>query len=125
MNEGTGTTTEDWTVNNLDGTISGAAWTTHGKFGNALSFDGVNDWVTMADANALDLTTGMTLEAWVYPTANGGGSWRNVLIKERTGGEIYNLYANADTNAPVVYVAVRASQPERAARCARHEPACR
>jgi hypothetical protein len=55
----------------------------------------------------------MTIEAWVYPTASGGGSWRNVVIKERAGGEVYNLYANADTNAPVVYVvgAAAANQP--------------
>ena len=32
-----------------------------------------------------------------------------MLIKERTGGEVFNLYSNADTNAPVVYV-VRAAQ---------------
>ena len=90
--------------------MSGATWTSQGKFGGALSFDGVNDWVTVADANALDLTTGMTLEAWVYPTASGSGSWRNVIIKERPGGEVYNLYANTDTNVPAAYV-VRAAQP--------------
>ncbi len=110
MNEGIGTITEDWTVNNLDGSISGATWTTQGKFGNALTFDGLNDWVSVADANILDFTTAMTLEAWVYPTANGAGSWRNIIIKERAGGEAYNLYANADTNVPVMYL-VQASQP--------------
>jgi glucose/arabinose dehydrogenase/PKD repeat protein len=109
FNEGSGTTSQDVSGNNLSATVSGAAWTTQGKYGSALSFDGVNDWVTVADANALDLTTGMTLEAWVYPTASGSGSWRNVLIKERTGGEAYNLYANTDTNVPAVYV-VRAAQ---------------
>ena len=40
----------------------------------------------------------MTLEAWVFPTANGSGSWRNVLIKERAAGEADNLYANIDAN---------------------------
>jgi hypothetical protein len=55
------------------------------------------------DANDLDFTTGLTIEAWVYPTTSG--SWRNVLIKEQTGGEVYNLYANADTNAPAAYLA--------------------
>jgi glucose/arabinose dehydrogenase len=104
MNEGSGGTTADWTPNALTGTISGATWSTQGKFGGALSFDGVNDWVTVADGNALDFTAAMTAEAWLFPTALGSGSWRNVLIKERTGGEVYNLYANADTNAPVVYV---------------------
>jgi hypothetical protein len=111
FDEGTGTSLTDRTGQGRTGTISGAAWSTQGKYGGALSFDGVNDSVTVADANSLDLTTGMTLEAWVLPTANGGGSWRNVIIKERPGGEVYNLYANADTNAPTIYV-VRASQPD-------------
>ena len=51
----------------------------------------------------------MTLEAWVYPTTLGNGAWRNVLIKERSGGEVYNLYSNSDTNVPAAYV-VRAAQ---------------
>ena len=61
------------------GTVSGASWITTGRNGNALSFDGVNDWVTVADANDLDLTAGMTIEAWVYPdrrpTTHGAPCW--------------------------------------------------
>ena len=110
FNEGTGTTLLDETGKGHTGAATGATWTAQGKFGSALTFDGVNDWVTVADANELDFTTGMTLEAWVYPTASGGGSWRNVVMKERAGGEIINLYSNADTNAPVAY-AVGAAQP--------------
>jgi hypothetical protein len=89
MNEGSGTSLADWTGKGHTGTLSGATWTPAGRFGGALSFDGVNDWVTVADAADLDLTTGLTLEAWVYPTVSCGGSWRNVLIKERPKGEIY------------------------------------
>jgi hypothetical protein len=51
----------------------------------------------------------MTLETWVFPTTLGTG-WRNVIIKERPGGEVYNLYANVDTSVPGVYVAL-ASAP--------------
>ena len=87
---------------------------------SALTFDGVNDWVTVNDANDLDFTTAMTMEAWVYPTASGGGSWRTVLIKERPSGEVYNLYANADTQcAGGVCGALGAARPA-AARRARH-----
>ena len=118
FNEGTGTTLLDQTGTGHTGTIAGAAWTAQGKFGSALTFDGVNDWVTVNDANDLDFTTGMTLEAWVFPTASGGGSWRNVVIKERAGGEVYNLYANSDTNAPVD-VCREGGGTEPAARCAR------
>jgi glucose/arabinose dehydrogenase len=111
MDETSGTSIVDWAGNSLTGAISGATRTASGKFGGALSFDGVNDLVTIADANLLDFTTGMTLEAWVFPTANGSGTWRNVLIKERPGGEVYNLYSNADTNAATFYI-VRSSQPD-------------
>ena len=48
--------------------ISGATRAATGRFGRALSFDGVNDWVTVPDANSLDLTTGITMSAWVNPT---------------------------------------------------------
>ena len=37
------------------GTVSGAARVTGGRFGRALSFDGVDDWVTLADSASLDL----------------------------------------------------------------------
>ena len=53
------------------------------RFGQALSFDGVNDRVPIPDANTLDLTTGMTLEAWVKPAALGT-AWKTVLFKHRS-----------------------------------------
>jgi hypothetical protein len=109
FNDGSGASLADRTGLGHTGTVSGATWTTAGRFGGALSFDGVNDWVTINDANDLDLTTGMTLEAWVYPTASGSGSWRNVVIKERPQGEAYNLYANTTLNVPTVFI-VRAAQ---------------
>ena len=83
------------------GTISGATWNTGGRYGKALSFDGVNDWVTVADSNALDLTTGMTLEAWVRPAAAGG--WRTVMLKERGADLAYALYSNSSANRPNGY----------------------
>ena len=35
------------------GRVSGAVWSAAGRFGSALSFDGVNDWVTVADSARL------------------------------------------------------------------------
>ena len=77
--------------NNHTGVVSGATWATSGKFGPALSFDGSGGWVTIVDASDLDLTTGMTLEAWVFPTTTSGV--RDILIKEGSSVDIYNLYA--------------------------------
>jgi hypothetical protein len=63
--EASGNTATDSSGNNLSGTLTGAS-RVDGRFGKSLEFDGVGDWVTVADANQLDLTTGMTLSAWVY-----------------------------------------------------------
>jgi hypothetical protein len=109
FNAGSGTTVADVSGPGLTGTITGATWTTQGRFGNALSFNGVNAWVTVPSNAVLNLTTAMTLEAWVFPTVQGG-LWHNVLIKERTGGEVYNLYANTDTGVPAAF-AVRSAAP--------------
>src|SRR6185503_19502792 len=68
FNEGAGTTVGDISGNNNNGTISGATWSTSGKFGNALVFNGTNARVTVANSTSLGLTTAMTLEAWVFPT---------------------------------------------------------
>jgi hypothetical protein len=53
--------------------------------------------VTVADAAKLDLTSAMTLEAWVKPTALGS-SWRTVLIKEQPSTLAYALYAGNGDN---------------------------
>jgi chitodextrinase len=98
FNEGGGSTTQDASGNNLNGTITGATWTTQGRFGQALTFDGVDDWVTVADANALDLTTALTLEAWIYPTTTSGV--RDIVIKEGVGLDVYNLYARNFSGLP-------------------------
>jgi hypothetical protein len=106
FNEGANTTVADSSGSGNNGTASNTTWSTAGKFGNALSFNGTSSWVTVADASSLDLTNGMTLEAWVRPTALGA-TWRCVIFKERPGGIVYSLYANEDTAKPIgqVYVA--------------------
>jgi N-acetylneuraminic acid mutarotase len=98
FNEGSNTVANDSSGRNNTGTISGASWSTAGRYGGALSFDGSNDLVSVADAASLDLTTGMTLEAWVRPSANTG--WRTVLLKERPGQLAYALFGSTDTNRP-------------------------
>ena len=111
FNEGAGTVTVDATGKGHTGTVSNATWTPAGKYGSAVLFNGTNSWVTVADANDLDLTTGMTLEAWVFPTAAAtAATSRNVVIKERSGGEVYNLYADTDTHIPAAYV-VKSAAP--------------
>jgi len=52
--------------------------------GNALEFDGVNDYVNIKDNNSLDLVNNYTIEAWIKPAAfsmNGG-----IVSKFHTAG---------------------------------------
>jgi len=102
FNEGTGSTVADASGNNNIGSINGAAWTTQGRFGNALYFDGINDWMTVNDSNSLDLTTGMTLEAWVNPTSSAA-SWTTVLMKEQASTQAYALFADTTSARPYIY----------------------
>ena len=97
FDEGVGTTANDSSGNGNNGTVLGAAWTTLGKYGGALDFNGVNAVVTVPDANSLDLTNGMTIELWVYPTATPTG-WQSVVTKEIPGDGVYTMYANNSTN---------------------------
>src|SRR5262245_2351202 len=63
FNEGGGTTVSDATGKGNTGTIASATWTTSGRYGSALSFNGTSALVTIPDAPALRLTNAMTLEA--------------------------------------------------------------
>ncbi len=100
--EGSGTTTVDASGNSNTGTISGATWTGSGRYGSALSFNGTSNRVNISDANSLDLTAGMTIEAWVYPGTVSG--WRTVMLKEIANGLAYALYASDDKTHPAVYI---------------------
>jgi glucose/arabinose dehydrogenase len=94
--EGSGASTADFTTHQNHGTIQGASWTPDGKYGGALSFDGVNDVVLVPDSASLDLTGGMTVEAWVYPTG-GLNTWRAIAQKEV---DTYFLHASASDGRP-------------------------
>jgi fibronectin type 3 domain-containing protein len=93
FNEGSGTTSADISGNGNTGTLNGPVWTTQGKYGNALSFDGSNDLVFIPGSSSLNVSSGMTLEAWIYPTVTQSG-WRTILQRE-----VDAYFLNASTDA--------------------------
>ncbi|MEY3289434.1 MAG: hypothetical protein RLZZ419_1676, partial [Pseudomonadota bacterium] len=96
-----GATIADASGNGNYGIIKQAVSIPNGHSGKALKFDGVNDWVTVNDSFSLDVSTGITLEAWIYPTVSMN-SRRTLIMKEQTGQRVYTLYANTDSNQPAL-----------------------
>jgi hypothetical protein len=90
FNEGIGSSVADASGTANTGTITGATWNTAGKYGNSLTFNGSSHVVVIPSAPSLDLTTGMTLEAWVYPTAAQSG-WRAIVQRQT---DAYFLHAS-------------------------------
>jgi glucose/arabinose dehydrogenase/PKD repeat protein/chitodextrinase len=81
FSEGSGSTTADASGNGNVGTITNATWSTQGRYGNALSFNGTSSVVRVPSAASLNLTTGMTLSAWIRPTASQSG-WRTIVQRQ-------------------------------------------
>ena len=104
--EETGATTEDSSGLGNTGTLLNAVRAPVGRFGHALSFNGTNAWVTVPDSNALDLTSAMTIEAWVNPSSLT--NWRTILMKEASSGLSYSLYASNGTR-PATFLRVGSS----------------
>ena len=94
FDENSGPTLTDHTSNGHNGTINGASWAAAGHSGSALSFDGNNDMVSVADHNRLDLTNKFTIESWIKPRTLSG--WRMVIMKEAPPNTLaYALYTSA------------------------------
>jgi chitodextrinase len=99
LNENAGPTAFDASAEDNDGVLNGAGWTSAGRFGGAVTFDGTNDWITVLDDPSLDLTNSLTLEAWVKPRELGS-VWRTVIMKEQPAGLSYGLYGETSSGRP-------------------------
>ncbi|MDZ4217082.1 MAG: LamG-like jellyroll fold domain-containing protein, partial [Candidatus Gracilibacteria bacterium] len=93
-----GTTQSDFSGNGLNGTatnmVTPNGYVTSGRVGGAMSFDGTNDYISVSDANILDITSALTLSVWVYPTSFS--TQKNIICKG-DGNSSYNycLYLTA------------------------------
>lgn len=88
----------DSSGNELDGTNSGATINQSGPSANiiAYSFDGVNDKITVPKNNLLNVTTEITVGAWVY-LDNASANFPTILGKKSNFEEQYVLGFNGTT----------------------------
>jgi hypothetical protein len=73
FDEGSGSVATDSSGNGNKGTINGASWAT-GKYGDALSFDGASNYVSMSHNSVLSFGTGnFSAGAWIKTTDTTAG----------------------------------------------------
>ena len=89
MDEGYGTSVNDSSPQGNNGTISGATWTNEGKFGKALSFDGINDYIDLTNATNLKTYTydQFTLSAWYKSTDTEVSDDEYIYVHYDSGGD--------------------------------------
>jgi hypothetical protein len=71
------------------GTIFGATRVTGCRFGRCLSFDGIDDVLTIPPAPVLEPGLALTIEAWVLPTLRPG---YQVIVDKTATGEASSYY---------------------------------
>ena len=96
FDEGSRYTAVDSSPYGNHGSIYGATWTT-GKGGDALSFDGVNDYVNVPDSASLDITQKITIEAWVNLQADHADPTATMIRKQ---GNFLLELGDAGNNRP-------------------------
>jgi hypothetical protein len=96
LNDGSGSSATNST-GGANGTLQNSpSWVTSPTqfSGNALNFDGTDDVVTIADHSSLDITSAITMEAWVYATKSTG--IQNVISKSSNGTNNGYIFPRTD-----------------------------
>jgi hypothetical protein len=97
FSEGATNSTADASGNNNTGTLTNnPTWTNQGRYGNAISFDGVNDFVSAPDTVSLDLGATGTIEAWIR--LNALNRWHGIIAKGNANNDAVHNYALEITN---------------------------
>jgi hypothetical protein len=79
-------------ANSASGTVTVNALPTFS--GNALNLDGSNDYVQSTYSTALNITTNLTMELWIYPTKNSGT--QNVISKSSSSQNVSYIFPRTD-----------------------------
>ena len=107
FNEGSGTTLTDSSGHGLNGTVSGATWTTAGKYGGALSFNGSSNYVDLGNATPWALTGSATWSAWVYATGTPADDGQIISKSGGASGTVgWQLKTSPDTGPHTFAVSV-------------------
>ncbi|MHA2334775.1 MAG: DUF2341 domain-containing protein, partial [Candidatus Hodarchaeales archaeon] len=86
---------KDATSNGNNGTDTGSpTFGSTGVVGNAFTFDGIDDYIQVADDESLHIANAITVEAWINP--DDFSDWANIVSK--MSGTTEHLYFAVDTS---------------------------
>jgi len=93
---GSGTSWFDYSGNGNTGTLTNGPIFNSGN-GGSIVFDGVNDRINLGFSSTLDITSSMTIEGFIYPTAYkvGGGGGGMLITK------VASYYTELDSNGKI------------------------
>lgn len=79
-----------------NGTNNGATQVTNGKFGKAMSFDGVDDRIDISYSQSLNITRQITITGWAYLVPSVS-AYRMVLGRDNMGSErVFDIGIGSD-----------------------------
>jgi hypothetical protein len=104
FDEGSGTVAGDSSGNGNKGTIYGATWVA-GKYGNALSFNGIDNSVSVPYSSTLNLTSSpWTVCCWVnHASLTSGVAQDYIRGRDTVGGAQYYLLYDTDNTMKVAF----------------------
>jgi hypothetical protein len=102
FDEGSGTVANDSSGNGNNGTLNGDPQWVLGYFGNALEFDGVDDWLDCGSDPSLDLTT-WTITFWLK--VNENKNYNGYIVKGNDAAENYEIltYGDGHFHFPILF----------------------
>jgi len=90
FDENAGIITNDLSGNGITGVlVNGTSWTSNGKYSVGLSFDGINDYVSLGNRSVLTPANAITISAWVKTNTNSGAQM--IVSKYSAGANPYQL----------------------------------
>ncbi len=106
LDENTGTIAYD-AIGSNDGTINGATWDT-GVSGSALRFNGTDDYIEVQDSSTLDLSSALSLEAWINPEGDGlsAGGMSGAVIDTDVFGDFGSEWGKINSLGNNIYAIV-------------------
>ncbi|MFH1881519.1 MAG: LamG-like jellyroll fold domain-containing protein, partial [Planctomycetota bacterium] len=94
FDEGSGDIAYDSSGNGNNGTIHGAEWDA-GKYGQALLFNGQDNYVEVPTSDSLEIAANVTIAAWIN-WIDAGDTWLAIMANGQQNGpwENYGLFVN-------------------------------